>query len=119
MLVTSRNATASRSTFISRAEIEGKPALDMLHESVTRLGVRPCMEVIARLLRRRPDEEEILVRTLAILGQVFVFHSRCNNKSARQTMHWDELDERKVCLIQRLVREHTTAILRAAMGAAA
>lgn len=118
-LVTSPDTTESRSTFISRAEIEGKPALDLLHESVTRLGVRPCMEAIARLLRREPDEEEILVRTLAILGQIFVFHKKCNNKTARQTMHWDELDDRKVCLIQRLVREQTTAILRAAMGEAA
>jgi TetR/AcrR family transcriptional regulator, regulator of cefoperazone and chloramphenicol sensitivity len=118
-LVTSPHTTASRSTFISRAEIEGKPALDLLHESVTRFGVRPCMQVIARLLRRRPEDEEILVRTLAILGQIFVFHSKCNNKSARQTMHWDQLDDRKVRLIQTLVREQTTAILRAAMGEAA
>jgi TetR/AcrR family transcriptional regulator, regulator of cefoperazone and chloramphenicol sensitivity len=117
-LVTSRNATQSRSTFITRAEIEGQPALDLLHESVTRLGVRPCAEVIARLLGRQPEEDEILVRTLAILGQIFVFHSKCNNKSARRTMNWDQLDERKVQLIQRVVREQATASLRAAMGAA-
>ncbi len=115
-LVTSRNATSSRSTFITRAEIEGKPALDLLHESVTRLGIQPCAEMIARLLQRDPQDEEILVRTLAILGQVFVFHSKCNNKSARQTMSWDQLDERKLHVIQTIVREHTTAILRAAMG---
>ncbi len=117
-LVTSRNASQSRSTFITRAEIEGQPALDLLHESVTRLGVRPCAEVIARLLGRQPEEDEILVRTLAILGQIFVFCSKCNNKSARRTMNWDQLDERKVQLIQRVVREHATAILRTAMGAA-
>lgn len=117
-LVTSHSATSSRSTFISRAEVEGKPALDLLHESVTRLGVRPCAEVIAKLLRRNVDDEEILVRTLAILGQVFVFCSKCNNKSARQSMNWDELDERKVRLIKSIVREHTSAILQAATGAA-
>jgi AcrR family transcriptional regulator len=117
-LVTSRTATSSRSTFITRAEIEGKPALDLLHESVMRLGIRPCAAVIAKLLRRNAEDEEILVRTLAILGQVFVFHSKCNNKSARQTMNWDQLDERKVRLIQTIVREHATAILRAAMGEA-
>ncbi|HKT19672.1 MAG TPA: CerR family C-terminal domain-containing protein [Stellaceae bacterium] len=115
-LVTSHSVTRSHSTFISRAEIEGKPALDLLHESVTRLGVRPSMEVVARLLERSPEDEEILVRTLAILGQIFVFHNKCNNKSARRTMHWDELDDRKVALIGKIVREQAAAILRAAMG---
>jgi AcrR family transcriptional regulator len=117
-LVTSRDATASRSRFITRAEIEGKPALDLLHESVTRLGIRPCAEVVAKLLRRDADDQEILVRTLAILGQIFVFHSKCNNKSARQDMDWDQLDEPKVRMIQSIVREQTTAILRAAMSEA-
>jgi AcrR family transcriptional regulator len=117
-LVTSRDATASRSRFITRAEIEGKPALDLLHESVTRLGVRPCAEVVARLLRCNADDQEILVRTLAILGQIFVFHSKCNNERARQDMNWDRLDEPKVRMIQTIVREQTTAILRAAMSEA-
>jgi len=40
-LVTSRDATESRSAFIARAETEGKPAIALIHESVTRLGVRP------------------------------------------------------------------------------
>jgi hypothetical protein len=70
------------------------------------------------LLRRNVEDEEILVRTLAILGQVFVFCSKCNNKSARQSMNWDPLDERTLRMIQTIVREQTTAILRAAMGAA-
>ena len=117
-LVTSRHATSSRSRFIARAEIEGKPALDLIHESVTRLGVRPCTEVVAKLLRRNADDQEILVRTLAILGQIFVFHSKCNNKSARQDMDWDRLDEPKVRVIQTIIREQTTAILRAAMSEA-
>jgi hypothetical protein len=117
-LVTSHSASSSRSTFISRAEVEGKSALDLLHESVTRLGVRPCAELIAKLLRRDVEDEEILVRTLAILGQVFIFCSKCNNKSARQSLSWDQLDERKLHMIQTIVREQTTAILRAAMGEA-
>jgi AcrR family transcriptional regulator len=117
-LVTSHRAAASHSTFISRAEIEDQAALETLHESVTRLGVRPAMEVIARLLDRSPEDEEVLVRTLAILGQIFIFHNKCSNKSARQSMHWDELDDRKVALIQTIVKEHATAILRRAMGEA-
>jgi AcrR family transcriptional regulator len=117
-LVTSHRASVSHSTFISRAEIEDEAALELLHESVTRLGVRPAMEVIARLLDRSPEDEEILVRTLAILGQIFIFHNKCSNKSARQSMHWDELDDRKVALIQAIVKEHATAILRRAMSEA-
>lgn len=117
-LVTSHRASASHSTFISRAEIEGQAALELLHDTVTRLGVRPAMEVVARLLERSAEDEEILVRTLAILGQIFIFHSQCSNKSARQSMHWDELDDRKVALIQAIVKEHATAILRRAMSEA-
>jgi AcrR family transcriptional regulator len=103
----------SRAQFFARAEIEPQPALDTLHERVTRQIVTPCAVLIGRLTDQPPDAEQTLLRTVAVIGQVTVF---CNRK-AHQALGWEYLDDERVHAIQALVRQHTRAIFRVVKGA--
>ena len=103
----------SRAQFFARAEIEPQPALDTLHERVTRQIVTPCAVLIGRLTDQPPDAEQTLLRTVAVIGQVTVF---CNRK-AHQALGWEHLDDARVHAIQTLVRQHTRAIFRVVKGA--
>jgi AcrR family transcriptional regulator len=103
----------SRALFFARAEIEQQPALESLHQRVTRQIIAPCAALIGRLTDQPPDAEPTLLRTVAVIGQVTVF---CNRK-AHQALGWHNLDDRRVQAIQTLVREHTRAIFRVVKGA--
>jgi len=103
----------SRALFFARAEIEPQPALDTLHQRVTRQIVEPCAVLIGHLTDQPPDAEPTLLRTVALIGQVSVF---CNRK-AHQALGWEHLDDARVHAIQALVREHTRAIFRVVKGA--
>jgi len=99
----------ARKTFIARAEIEGQPALDLLHDNMVRQVLRPCAAVLARLTRRTPEEEETVLRTIALLGQVTIF---CN-KPTRRALGWAEFDRDRVAQIRAVVRRHTEALFSA------
>lgn len=113
LVVGGGNGRQSRRLFIARAEIERTAALAPLHESLMRQIVRPCATLIGRLTERPAEEEETIVRTLAILGQITIFCS----EPARRALGRLDLDESCLKTIQALVRQQTEAILRAARGA--
>jgi AcrR family transcriptional regulator len=97
----------SRRLFFARAEIENTTALDPIHDSCQQQIAAPCAALIGRLLDRPADQEHVVLRTLAILGQVVVF---CN-KGARRALGWSDVGEDHVPAIQAMIREHTEAIL--------
>ena len=82
--------------------------MDPLQECAMRQVLRPCAELIGRLVGRPADDKEVVARTLTLLGQVAIF---CN-KGARKALAWDDFSSDRVALIQRLVREHTAAIFK-------
>ena len=100
----------SRRLFFARAEIERTGALDLLHEAGMRQIVRPCAALIGRLLDRPAEDEMTVLRTLTILGQIVIF---CNT-GARRALGWTNFDEDRMRAVQKLVREQTAAIFRAA-----
>ena len=58
-------------------------------------------------------DQEMTVRTLALIGQVVIF---CNNQK-RPLLAGAGLDAESVRLMKLVVREHTDAICRAALAA--
>jgi TetR/AcrR family transcriptional regulator, regulator of cefoperazone and chloramphenicol sensitivity len=98
---------AGRKLFIARAEIEGQPVLDLLHDNMVRQVLRPCAAVMARLIERPADDEETVLRTIALLGQVTIF---CN-KPTRRALAWAEFGPDRLAQVQRVVRRHTQAVL--------
>jgi TetR/AcrR family transcriptional regulator, regulator of cefoperazone and chloramphenicol sensitivity len=73
-----------RKQFIARAEVEGQPALDLLHDNMVRQVLRPLSTVLSRLIGRPAEDEETLLRGIALLGQVTIF---CN-KPTRRALGW-------------------------------
>lgn len=93
--------------FLSRAEIENMAALEPLHETVTRRLVGPCAGLVGRLTGRPAEDEETLLRTLTLVGQITIF----SKKGARAALGWNEVGPAQVRAIQAVVRRQTEAIL--------
>lgn len=112
-LIISSDNPDSRKRFINRAEIERGTALNPLHDSMRRHMIEPSAALVGRLVGQAADDERVILRTLAIIGQVSVF---CH-MGARHALGWNELNDGHAKTIQALVREHAEAILKAAQRA--
>ncbi len=113
VLVTSGTHVESRRLFFARAEIEETPGLDILHENGMRQIFNPCLALLSSLHGKPDTDQEMTVRTLALIGQVVIF---CNNQK-RPLLAGAGLDAESVRLMKLVVREHTDAICRAALAA--
>jgi hypothetical protein len=69
----------------------------------------PCLALVSRLHGKPTDDPEMMVRTLALIGQVVIF---CNNHK-RPVLPGAGLDAESVRLMRLVVREHTEAVCRA------
>ena len=114
-LVTSGTQVESRRLIFARAEIEETPGLDTLHENGMRQIFNPCLGLLSRLHGKPTSDQEMVVRTLALVGQVVIF---CNNHK-RPVLAGSGLDSESVRLMKVVVREHTDAICRAALATSA
>jgi AcrR family transcriptional regulator len=112
-LITCRDAPPSAGLLIARAEIENAAALDVLQQEMIRLIFSPCITLVARLLGRSENDEEVKIRTFAILGQAFVFKNHGEKTGACPFLGWMAMDEVRLQTLQTILREQTEAILRA------
>jgi TetR/AcrR family transcriptional regulator, regulator of cefoperazone and chloramphenicol sensitivity len=107
----------SWSRFIHRGKGDGAGAgVEMIR---VRLSI-PVVDAVANLLAlatdRSPSDEETRLRTLLILSQVHAVH--VSRENLVRTMRWRKFEMEKVVLIKRLIREHTRAVVEAAMASA-
>lgn len=99
----------SRSLFVSRVEVEFAAALDPLNEVMREHLMAPSSALVGRLLDRPAEDEQVVLRTLMILGQAKIFCSRC----VMRGLGWDTIGAERVRAVKSLVNEHTRAICRA------
>src|SRR5579862_369113 len=112
-LITCPDTPPSAGLLIARAEIENAAALEVLQQRVTDIVFRPCMALVARLLDGSEDDEEIKIRTMAIFGQALVFKNH-GRACACPVLGWNSINAPRLHTLQKLLREQTAAILRAA-----
>jgi len=112
-LILSGEQKESRRMLYARAEIEQTAGLDLLHEKGVKQIFEPCLALAARLLGQSVEDQAVVMRTLALIGQVTIF---CN-QTVREMLELQELDDPRVRAIQSLVRAHTQAIMRDAIAA--
>ncbi len=62
------------------------------------------------------SDDETRLRTLLILSQVHAVH--LSRENLVRTMCWRTVETDKIALIKRLIREHTRAVVAAAMASA-
>jgi TetR/AcrR family transcriptional regulator, regulator of cefoperazone and chloramphenicol sensitivity len=71
--------------------------------------------IVGRLLGRPADDEETVVRTTIVNGQLHVFHVA--RRSVLAKLNWDGINERRLDLLKGIIREHTSVLLRAMVKA--
>ncbi|HYB08432.1 MAG TPA: CerR family C-terminal domain-containing protein [Alphaproteobacteria bacterium] len=106
LVVFDKEHQQSRRLLWARSEVEETAALDPLHERGKKQIFEPCAMLIARLLALSVDDEQVVLRTIAMIGQVVIF---CN-KATRRALGWSDFGEYRIAAIQKIVRRHAEAI---------
>jgi AcrR family transcriptional regulator len=104
----------SRRRFFARMEFEPMGAADALQDCMVGNILRPCAALVGRLVGRPADDEHVLMRAIALLGQAKGF----NSCGAERTLGWEAIGPARVQAVQALLREHTRAVFAMARDAA-
>jgi TetR/AcrR family transcriptional regulator, regulator of cefoperazone and chloramphenicol sensitivity len=86
-----------------------------INQQVSSRMSKVLSSIVGRMLGRPPDDEETLIRSMMLSGQMHVFHFA--RKSVLTKLNWDTIDANRLALLKRVIREHTGALLRAMMKA--
>jgi hypothetical protein len=66
--------------------------------------------IVGRLLGRPADDDETMIRTMALNGQLLVF--QVMRRTALTTLKWKEIDAEQLTLLKRVITEQTGTLLR-------
>jgi AcrR family transcriptional regulator len=84
--------------------------IQIFQERITDRVYGVTAAIVGRLLGRPADDDETLIRTMALNGQLMSFHVM--RLSALATLGWDRVDAPRLMLLKRVLREQTSAMLR-------
>jgi TetR/AcrR family transcriptional regulator, regulator of cefoperazone and chloramphenicol sensitivity len=91
---------------------EGPPAgFQFIYQHVSGRMTKTLAAIVGRLLGRPADDEETLIRTMTVSGQLHVFSVA--RKSVLARLNWDRVDAARLELLKRILREHSTVLLHA------
>ena len=110
-MFTSQEASDWR-LFMARQQAGGGPSagFQLLFQRV-HVPVRAVMaEIVGRLIGLPATDAETQVRTMALNGQLTTF--QVIKRTALAALNWDSVDGPRLGLLQRIIREHTTTLLR-------
>jgi TetR/AcrR family transcriptional regulator, regulator of cefoperazone and chloramphenicol sensitivity len=98
--------------FMARLQTGEGPAagIQCLNQQVSIRITKVLSTIVGRMLGRSPDDEETLVRTMMLSGQMHVFHFA--RKSVLHKLNWDTIDANRLALLKRVIRDHAGALLR-------
>ena len=97
--------------FVARqqAGMGPKAGFQILHEQVSKRVSAVTSGIVGRLLGRPAGDDETLIRTMALNGQLMVF--QVMRRSALTTLNWDSMDAQRLARLKGIIREQTTALL--------
>jgi TetR/AcrR family transcriptional regulator, regulator of cefoperazone and chloramphenicol sensitivity len=84
--------------FFTRAQIERGAAFDVLFERVVGTITRLIAEIVARLIGRAPDDPEVLIRMLAVVGPIVVV--RRGRPILLRTLGWPDLSGQRLSALK-------------------
>jgi AcrR family transcriptional regulator len=91
---------------------EGPPAgFQYIYQHVSGRMTKVLAGIVGRLLGRSADDEETLIRTMTVSGQLHVF--QVARKSVLARLNWDRVDAGRLEMLKRILREHSTVLLYA------
>jgi TetR/AcrR family transcriptional regulator, regulator of cefoperazone and chloramphenicol sensitivity len=95
---------------------EGPPAgFQFIYQHVSGRMTRVLAGIIGRLLGRPADDEETLIRTMTVSGQLHVFSVA--RKSVLARLNWDRVDAARLERLKRILREHSIVLMQAMVKA--
>ncbi len=95
---------------------EGPPAgFQLIYQGVSGRMTAVLGGIVGRLLGRPADDEETLVRTMTVSGQLHVFQMA--RRSVLMKLKWDKISDARLDLLKRVLREHSSVLLRAMVKA--
>ncbi len=90
---------------------EGPPAsFQIFQRSMKKRMSVVTSAIVGRLLGRPANDEETVLRTLTLTGQLTVF--QCAPRSALARLNWDAVNTERLALLKRVIRDQTAALLR-------
>jgi hypothetical protein len=97
---------------MARQQAGGGPAagFQLFSQRVNRRTRAVTAEIVGRLIGLPANADETLIRTMALAGQLTVF--QVIRRSALAALNWESIDATRLALLQRIIREHTTILLR-------
>ena len=103
--------------FMARQQAGAGPTagFQVIYERVSKRISNVTSAIVGRLLGRPADDEETLIRTMALSGQLTVF--QVARRSVLTKLNWDAVDADRLALLKRIVREQTGALLRSMASA--
>jgi AcrR family transcriptional regulator len=109
-MFTSQEASDWR-LFMARQQAgAGPPAgFEIVHERLSRRISNATAAIVGRLLGRPASDDETLIRTMALNGQLMVF--QVARRSTLTELNWDTIDAERLELLKRVIREHTAVVL--------
>jgi AcrR family transcriptional regulator len=98
--------------FMARLQSGEGPAasFELFEHSPKRRVSTAVSTIVGRLLGRPPEDEETLLRTVTLTGQLTVF--QCARRSVLARLKWDAIDTERLALLKRVISEQTASLLR-------
>jgi AcrR family transcriptional regulator len=81
-----------------------------INQQVSSRMIKVLSTIVGRMLGRAPGDEETAIRTMMLSGQTHVFHFA--RKSVLAKLKWDTIDANRLALLQRVIRDHVSTLLR-------
>jgi TetR/AcrR family transcriptional regulator, regulator of cefoperazone and chloramphenicol sensitivity len=121
MMFMAQHTESNWRMFMAREQAGLGPAagFQIVNQRVNRRLYAVTGAIVGRLLGRPGNDEETLIRTMALSGQQLYFQMMRRN--ALSLLNWDVINADRLELLKRVIGEQTAAILRsmsAARGAA-
>jgi TetR/AcrR family transcriptional regulator, regulator of cefoperazone and chloramphenicol sensitivity len=98
--------------FMARLQTGEGPAsgFKCLTDRVSSQMSRILSSIVGHMLGRPADDEETVVRSMMLGGQMHIFHFA--RRSVLAKLNWDTIDANRLALLKRVIRKHTSVLLR-------
>ncbi len=98
--------------FMARQQAGSGPTagFQIIYQRVSKRMSEVATAIVGRLLGRAANDDETLIRTTTLHGQMTVF--QVARRSVLTKLNWDSINAERLGLIKRVIREQTTALLR-------
>lgn len=93
--------------FIMREQAQPTRAFDIIFDRVMRRVVSACAALVGRLLELPADDPKVLIRTVALLGQIVSF--RTGRETALRVLGWKDFEADRLAFVKDVLCEQIAA----------